>query len=182
MKRHLSNKMDAQGIWLVTLLNQFAVKAFENSLRFVIKQVLLRTPSKGDWQPLCQVCSFVLLLFIVSLTQVSCGGGGESENPPPTIRTVNISWGANRETAVNTEGGGYKVYYSTKAGFNISDAGVTEVDVPYVAPPLVPTSITLQLESGQYYFRVVAYSALTPPWGFGGTTSAPSGQVSLVVP
>ena len=79
MKSHLSNKMDAQGIWHVTLLTQLAVKAFEISLRLVIKQVLLRTPSKGDWQPLYQVSSLVLLLFIVSLTQVSCGGEVEVE-------------------------------------------------------------------------------------------------------
>lgn len=98
------------------------------------------------------------------------------------IRTVNIAWNANRETAINAVGGGYKVYYSTTSGFDITDAGVSVVDVPFVAPPAAPTSISLQLSSGQYYFRVVAYSALTPPWGSSGSTSAPSAQISLVVP
>lgn len=98
------------------------------------------------------------------------------------VRTVNIFWNANLETAVNAAGGGYKVYYSTNSGFNITDAGVSVVDVPFVAQPSAPTNVSLQLPSGQYYFRVVAYSALTPPWGSGGSTSAPSAQISLVVP
>lgn len=98
------------------------------------------------------------------------------------IRTVNLSWNANRETAVNATGGGYKVYYSTIAGFDLSDPGVSVVDVPFVAPPAAPTSLNLQLTSGQYYFRIVAYSLLTPPWGSGGSASVPSTQISLVVP
>jgi len=98
------------------------------------------------------------------------------------IRTVNVTWNANRETAVNATGGGYKVYYSTSSGFDITDAGVSVVDVPFVAPPAAPTSTSLQLPTGQYYFRVVAYSALTPPWGSNGSTSLPSAQISLLVP
>jgi len=98
------------------------------------------------------------------------------------IRTVNVTWNANRETAVNAAGGGYKVYYSTSSGFDITDAGVSVVDVPFVAPPATPTSTSLQLPTGQYYFRVVAYSALTPQWGNNGSTSLPSAQISLLVP
>ena len=125
---------------------------------------------------------FALLTVAVlpALMLLSCGGGDASA--PSTIRTVNISWNANRESAVNTTGGGYKVYYSTSSGFAITDAGVNVVDVPFVAPPVTPTSISLQLRSGQYYFRIVANSALTAPWGSGGSTSAPSAQISLVVP
>lgn len=112
--------------------------------------------------------------------QVSCGD--RDTGTPSTIRTVTVSWNANRETAVNTTGGGYKVYYSTSSGFAITDAGVSVVNVPFVVPPMAPTSINLQLRTGKYYFRVVAYSALTAPWESGGSTSAPSTQISLVVP
>ena len=127
----------------------------------------------------------LLLLVFPALLQISCGGGGSDSSPlapPPTVNTVNVSWNANRETAVNATGGGYKVYYSTSSGFDISDAGVSVVDVPFVAPPATPTSISLQLPSGQYYFRVVAYSALVAPWGSGGSMSAPSAQIALLVP
>ena len=127
----------------------------------------------------------LLLLIFPALLQISCGGGGSESSPltpPPALRTVNVSWNANRETAVNTTGGGYKVYYSTASGFDITDAGVSVVDVPFIAPPAAPTSTSLQLPTGQYYFRVVAYSALNSPWGAGGSSSAPSAQLSLRVP
>ena len=126
------------------------------------------------------------LILIVALSQVACGNGDSNppvtDTPPSTIRTVSISWNANRETAVNAPGGGYKLYYSTVSGFDISDPGVGVVDVPFVAAPAAPTSTSLQLASGRYYFRVVAYSALTSPWGSGGSSSAPSAQLSLLVP
>ena len=125
---------------------------------------------------------FFLLTLVIfpALMQISCGE--EDTSTPSTIRTVNISWNANRETAVNTTGGGYKVYYSTSAGFAVTDAGVSVMDVPFVVPPRAPTTLVLQLPSGVYYFRVVAYSALTAPWGIDGSTSVPSAQISLVVP
>jgi hypothetical protein len=127
-----------------------------------------------------ELSALLLLIVIPALLLISCGGG--DANSPSTIRTVNVTWNANRETAVNATGGGYKVYYSTTPGFDISDAWVSVVNIPFVAPPAAPTSISLQLPSGQYYFRVVAYSALTAPWGSSGSTSAPSAQISLAVP
>jgi hypothetical protein len=130
--------------------------------------------------------AFLLLLVFPALLQISCGGGDTGAPAtiiePFPIRTVNISWNANLETAVNVSGGGYKVYYSASSGFDITDGGVSVVDVPFVAPPAAPTSISLQLPTGQYYFRVVAYSVLTPPWGSNGSTSVPSAQISLLVP
>jgi len=122
----------------------------------------------------------IALLIFSALMQISCGGG--DANVPSTIHTVSISWNPNRETAVNTTGGGYKVYYSTSSGFSISDAGVSMVDVPFVAPPAAPTTTSLQLATGRYNFRVVAYSALTPHGGSGGSTSTPSNQIALTVP
>ncbi len=123
----------------------------------------------------------IVLLSLFSLIQASCGGGGEST--PSAMRTVEVSWDANRETAVNSTGGGYRVYYSMRSGFTLDDAGVSEIDVPYAAPPLAPTSIKVELQSGQYYFRVVAYSDLNSPWGsIGGSVSAPSREIVLLVP
>lgn len=133
----------------------------------------------------CRDLFYLLVLLVFpALLLISCGSGDGSApaTTPPTVKTVNVSWTANRETAVNTTGGGYKVYYSTTSGFDITDAGVSVVDVPFVAQPTAPTSISIDLPSGQYYFRVAAYSALTPPWGSGSSTSAPSAQISLVVP
>jgi hypothetical protein len=93
---------------------------------------------------------------------------------------LTISWEPNRETAVNTTDGGYKVYYDTNPIADIPDPAVTEVDVPYVSGPTAPTSTSLKLLSGPtYYFRVVAYSALNPP---GGSTSALSAEYSFDVP
>ena len=134
--------------------------------------------------------AWLFLVFFPVLSQVACSSGEGTTpaadtspaTPPATIRTVSVSWNANRETAVNALGGGYKLYYSTVSGFDISDAGVSVVDVPFVAPPAAPTSISLQLASGRYYFRVVAYSALNSPWDGGGSSSAPSVQLSLLVP
>jgi len=133
-----------------------------------------------------KLTALLALIVFSAMLQISCGNGGSNADTtivsPPTIRAVTVSWNANRETAVNTPGGGYKVYYSTASGFDISDAGVGVVDVPFVAPPATPTSTSLQLVSGQYYFRVVAYTALVAPWGSGGSISAPSAQVALLVP
>jgi hypothetical protein len=109
-----------------------------------------------------------------------CGGGGGSNvDCSTTPCTVVVSWDANHETAVNSTGGGYTVYYSTSSGFNIGDGGVTSIDVPYVSGPTAPISTTVDLLSGTYYFRVQGYSTLTPA-GPGGST--PAAQVSLVLP
>ena len=95
--------------------------------------------------------------------------------------TVNISWSANPETAVNLSGGGYKVYYSSNSGFNISDSGVTEIDVSYISGPTAPTSTQVQLIPGTYYIRIVAYSALNAPSSTGGSSSTASVEITLVV-
>ncbi len=113
-----------------------------------------------------------------------CGGGGggsAGSGGSGTPRNVQVSWAANREKAVNSPGGGYRVYYSTTPGFDVATASV--VDVPYVAGPTAPTSATIPgLSPGTYYLEVVAYSALNPPGGSGGSTSAPSAEISVTVP
>lgn len=122
----------------------------------------------------------ILLLALISLAVISCDGTGTS-TPPPTYN-VSVNWNANRETAVNTTGGGYTVYYSTSAGFNIGDAGVTSIDVPYVSGALAPSAITVKLATaGTYYFKIIAYSALNPPGGSSGSQSAVSAEISVTV-
>ncbi len=96
-------------------------------------------------------CLFLLLpLFVLN----SCGSGANI-----TTKKITISWNANREKLVNTNGGGYTIYYSTQSDFGLSSA--TSVDVPYVSGASTPTSVILDLPSGtDYYFRIVAYSHL----------------------
>lgn len=96
---------------------------------------------------------------------------------------VTISWTANRESAVNTNGGGYKVYYSDTPGFALTDAGVILVNVPYISGTEAPTSTIVNLDSGTtYYIRVIAYSALNAPGQTGGSSSQPSADISIAVP
>jgi len=85
-----------------------------------------------------------------------------------------ISWDANREFSVNIPGGGYRVYYSTNPGFDISTANI--VDVPFVSGPAAPTSIVIPLSSGTYYIKIVAYSTLN------SAGSQPSQESSIYVP
>lgn len=124
-----------------------------------------------------------LALAIVATLTLALGGcgGGNTISCRTKACTVTVSWTANRETAVNSPGGGYDLYYSTTPGFNISS--VTPVNIPYAASTSsTPTSATLNLFSGTYYFKIVAYSALNPPGGSSGSTSTPSAQQSLTLP
>lgn len=98
-----------------------------------------------------------------------------------SFSTVQISWNSNPETAVNQSGGGYKVYYSSNSGFNISDDGVTEIDVPYSSGATAPTSILVQLLPGTYYIRIIAYSVLNAPDTSSGSTSTATPQTILIV-
>lgn len=114
----------------------------------------------------------VILVLSGTFSIIGCGGGGSGGGP--TNLDVTVSWEQNRETAVNSLGGGYRVYYSTTENFNITNANV--VDVLYVSGPATPTSIIISLSSGTYYFKVVAYSNLNP------SGSGPSRETSVSVP
>lgn len=114
---------------------------------------------------------YVVVLFPVLAMYLSgCGGGGGGDTA--TVRSVTLSWQANRETAVNRPGGGYVV--------NVS--GQAPITVPYVAGTAAPTSATLPLPTGTYTATVVAYSALNPPGGSGGSRSVPSATIAINVP
>lgn len=118
---------------------------------------------------------------LVFLLAAGCGGGGSGGGTPPPppapSATVQVSWTENPESAVNTAGGGYRVYYSQTAGFSPADAGVTVLDVPYVSGPTAPTSASVALASGTYFVKVAAFSALRS-----GSESAPSAETSVTVP
>ena len=120
----------------------------------------------------------ILMLLATSLLLVACGGGGSDSAapaaaPPPPPPMIRISWTANREAAVNSAGGGYKIHYSSTAGFSVPASNV--IDVPFVSGT-APTSANVTLASGRYYFKVVAYSALNT------SGSAPSTEATVLVP
>jgi hypothetical protein len=73
---------------------------------------------------------------------------------------LNVSWAASRHSAVGRPGGGYTLYFSRSAGFHPDDAGVSTLDVPHdTERGETPTRAQVPaLESGTWYFRVLAYS------------------------
>jgi len=92
-----------------------------------------------------------------------------------TLKTILVSWSPNRESAVNTTGGGYKVYYS-KTDATVSVVTSSVVNVPFVSGTLSPTTAQLTgLTAGTYFVKVVAFSSRNTA----GSVSAIS---SLVVP
>lgn len=109
-----------------------------------------------------------LIYFIFGLALVACGGGGgdgsagssEASNAMTTVTVspgaVVISWEANRESAVNRAGGGYRVYRDKASAFD--PATVTVFDIPHPAPP----QVLLNFTPGTYYIKVTAYSGLNP--------------------
>ncbi|MEX1057652.1 MAG: hypothetical protein WED11_07965 [Natronospirillum sp.] len=100
-------------------------------------------------------------------------GGCGAEARASIDSTVTLSWDANRESGVNSTGGGYRVYHSTTSGFHIDNANVT--DVPH-ASGTTPTSTTLTLSSGTHYIKIAAYSAFNPDG------STPSNQLTVTAP
>ena len=121
---------------------------------------------RNAMQVMFAVVAFALLL-------AACGGGSSSAPAPtPTSHTVNISWAANREAAVNAAGGGYTVAISGQAPVNLA----------FVSGVAAPTTMTTTLMSGSYSVTVTAYSALNPPGGATGSRSLPSSAFTLAVP
>ncbi len=112
--------------------------------------------------------SFFLLLAILLS---GCGGGGDGSTPS-TLHSVTISWTANRESGVNSPGGGYTV----------TIGGQSPIDVPYVSGAAAPTSTTVELWTGTYSVTVRAYAALDADGGSGGSTSASSAALTVRVP
>jgi len=105
-------------------------------------------------------------VVLCSIALAACGGGGGGDSGRPQARTVTVAWDANRETGVNSAGGGYEV----------SITGLAPIDIPYA--PGAPTSITKVLQPGTYLVTVRAYAALDP---LGGNTKTFSALSQIVV-
>lgn len=134
--------------------------------------------------PVRPIAMAVLALALATGCGASDAGAPQPVGPLPLTgpNSVQVSWAANRETAVNSPGGGYRVYYSRTPNFDVASAEFT--DVPY-DPGLgtTPTSVVIDdLPSGTIYFKVVAYSALNRPGASGGSTSEPSQQAQVTLP
>lgn len=143
---------------------------------------------------LMSACLLLLYGCRQSSIELPAGQTSPSMSPIPTpssgpivpggtfTGTLRVNWTANREKAVNMAGGGYRVYYSTSANFNIATASF--VNVPYVAGASAPTTaaITGLSANTRYYIKVVAYSALNPPGGATGSTSSPSAEFTVQIP
>lgn len=107
---------------------------------------------------------FVLAL---PLTFNACGQGFSASSVLKTKISatgeksqVVLSWTANRESAVNAAGGGYRVYYSNSSDVSLSS---DSIEVPFESGTLAPTSVGLTgLTSGTHYARVQAFSARNP--------------------
>jgi hypothetical protein len=98
--------------------------------------------------------------------------------PAPSVQ---VSWTANREKAVNKTGGGYRVFYSRTSGFDTSTASY--YDVPYVSGPTAPVSrVFTNLLVGSTYFKVSAYSNLNAPGSTSGSISEASTEFSISLP
>jgi len=127
------------------------------------------------------------LVLLSALLLAGCGGsggsGGGSAASAPVKHAVRVSWNASRAASVNRSGGGYHVFYSQNPSFRPGDRGVGEINVPFqTGSSKAPTTTTINLGSGTWTIRVQAYSALTPPGGSGGGTSALSAPVQVKVP
>lgn len=140
----------------------------------------------ATFTPAAQLASSVTYIATITTGAQDISGNGVAADVSWSFTTasgnIQISWGANLETAVNRSGGGYKVFYSTSSGFNPGDVGVTVIDVPYSSGVSAPTSVLIPLSPGIYYIRVAAYSALNAPGTSGGSISTATPQILLTAP
>lgn len=129
------------------------------------------------------------LIFIITATLIGCTNDGLTSpiTPTPTPRagpgseSATVTWTANRDTGVNSTGGGYRVYYANASG--VATAGNTQVvDVPYVSGPTAPTTATISnLGAGDWYIKVVAYSSYNPHAVAGGAKSSDSAEFKITI-
>lgn len=97
---------------------------------------------------------FILLATGAIVACDSGGGSGDGTSSIPEVCA--LTWNANKETAVNTTGGVYRIYYSSTPGATRSDP---HIDVPYTQ-----TSLTIASSEGtpytcQSYYAVTAVPA-----------------------
>jgi thermitase len=74
----------------------------------------------------------------------------------PANGTLVVSWASNKEAAVNTSGGGYRIYTGRLAEFDISSAPYTDVKFNGTS---TPTTATIEhVYQGQNYVRIAAFA------------------------
>ena len=85
---------------------------------------------------------------------------------------IALSWAPNRESGVNSAGGGYEV----------SISGQPTMNIPFVSGPTAPTSATARLPPGTYTVTARAYARLDAQGGSTGSLSAASQSLTFTVP
>ncbi len=91
-----------------------------------------------------------------------------------SLGRVELQWAPSHARGVNDTGGGYRVYYSNTPGFAIATASSKDVAWPGFGQ--TPTQLSLPLTAGNWYFKVVAYSAVG-----GGSQSPPSAEIMISI-
>jgi hypothetical protein len=96
----------------------------------------------------------------ISLSTIARAITPQPTEIPVGTRTITLNWSPNRETLVNSTGGGYRVYYDV----NPTLTGSTpNIDVPYVSGANAPTTTQItNIGKARYYIHVIAYSSLNP--------------------
>ncbi|MFV1984431.1 MAG: hypothetical protein ACC657_12895 [Thiohalomonadales bacterium] len=137
---------------------------------------MLHKQNKFLWKFELFVISFIFSL-ISCTSEESTTSNTTTPNPVAVNATASINWVKNREIAVNSVNGGYRVYYSSSTPVTTTNSFV---DVPYSqVTKTTPVTANINIKTtGKYYFAVQAYSALNPPTG---STSGLSDEFSLVI-
>lgn len=103
------------------------------------------------------ICFFSLLLTACSMKTE------DAEMPVPKwlkgTSTVEITWDKNKETGVNTLGGGYRVYIGNASGFDLGEAPYFDVKYDSVAAATPLTTKITTLVPGTYYLKIAGFSA-----------------------
>ena len=121
----------------------------------------------------CIFCGFTLAACSPGFTALNISSLASSESYTGGAGSIHINWNQNREAAVNSAGGGYRVFYTQNSSLT---ASAPAQDVPYSTGSAAPTSTTIDgLVSGTYHVYVVAYSALK------SAGSAPSVAATVVI-
>lgn len=88
-------------------------------------------------------------------------GGSSSGRGSVSDQSFSISWDANRETAVNSPGGGYRVEYSTDPSFStVKSKSVFFDESTSTLASAATLTIPAGSAKGTWYVRVKAFSAL----------------------
>jgi hypothetical protein len=132
-----------------------------------------------DVKILSNIIAFVGFLFLSGCFEVKDSLKVPVANTGTASATV--TWAQNRETSVNSAGGGYRVYYASAAGVATA-SNPNVVLVPYVSGPTAPTTATISnMPVGDWYIKVVAYSAYNPHNVIGGVKSTDSNEFKITI-